>query len=413
MGGVVCNRGRINFKYSGDIYRIGRLDLLSASMLEDQSSRLHCLKIYHLARCGTLWRAKLYSRGISIMSNITQTAKKSMLLVGTLLLASCAAPTLYFPIPKDKIAAFNECMVPAQLGQEKDKNDWLNGLRKFVPTDFPEPALLNSLSESISEILNMLYADKQKLFVPEGKELLSVPFDMHMQPFPFFDSRMVDVVEKISDSGNISLLLQPENLAPANSKKIDTTIPGPDRIAIALKAYLLAYFTVSQNTKGETGFISRDGTKFQFPVEINSISGNKIQVISSVDHSQIGADIIRIILEAIRDGSLDECEALPAVSAATGVEADLLHEIKDIKKNNKECESIRKWKIPTEEELSNMQARANAAESMIATAAGKAVRGGSMGSLNNEALARAAETAIGVMARHTTERVEWCRASVE
>ena len=264
---------------------------------------------------------------------------------------------------------------------------------------------------SVAQILNMLYADKKKLSVPEGKELLSVPFDMHMQPFPFFDSSMVDVVEKIFDSANISQLLQPEIISQANSNKAEMTIP--ERIAKALKAYLLAYFTVSQNTKGETGFISRDGTKFQFPVEIDSISGNnignKIQVISSVDHSQVGADIIRIIFEAIRDGSLDECEALPAINeSATGVKNELLRVFTD--NTDKKC--TRKWKTASEG-LSVMQARANAAESMIATAAGKAMRGGSIGSLGNEALARAAETAIGVMARHTTERVEWCRASVE
>ncbi len=350
-----------------------------------------------------------------------------MLLVGTLLLAGCAsAPTLDFPIPKDKIDAFNKCMVPAhleKLGENKDgvvdEEFWLNGLREFVPTDLPEPALLTSLAKSFPEILNMLYANKKKLSVPKDKQLLSIPFDMHLlsvpfdmhiQSFPYIDSRMVDVVKMISDSTNFSLLLQPENIALVNSKKAKTTIPG--RIAKALKAYLLAYFTVSQNTDGKTGFISGDGTKFQFPVDIDSISGKKIQVISSVDHSQVGADIIRIILEAIRDGSLDDCEALPALDkSATGVKNGLLKVFTENTDNTKgKC--TRKWKIASGG-VDIMLARANAAESMIATAAGKAIRGGSMGSLNNEALARAAETAIGVMARHTTERVEWCRASVE
>ena len=260
----------------------------------------------------------------------------------------------------------------------------------------------------------MLYADKEKLSVPKGTELLSVPFDMHMQPFPYFDSRMVDVVEKIFDSVNLSQLLEPENLALANSKEAITSIPG--RIAKALKAYLLAYFTASPNTNGTAGFISRDGTTFRFPVEIDPTPGNpgnKIQTISSVDHSQVGADIIRIILEAIRDGSLNECNALPAIdTSATGVKKGLLRVYTDSPNTiNEECKI--KWNI-TRNELSGIQARANAAESMIATAAGKAMRGGSMGSLNNEALARATETAIGVMARHTTERVEWCRrASLE
>ena len=270
--------------------------------------------------------------------------------------------------------------------------------------------MLSSLAKSFPEILNMLYANKKKLSVPKDKQLLSIPFDMHIQSFPYIDSRMVNVVKIISYSTNFSLLLQPENIALVNSKKAKTTIPG--RIAKALKAYLLAYFTVSQNTDGKTGFISSNGTKFQFPVDIDSISGNKIQVISSVDHSQVGADIIRIILEAIRDGSLDDCEALPALDkSATGVKNGLLKVFTENTDNTKgKC--TRKWKIASGG-VDIMLARANAAESMIATAAGKAIRGGSMGSLNNEALARATETAIGVMARHTTERVEWCRASVD
>lgn len=41
------------------------------------------------------------------MSNITQAAKKSMLLIGTLLLVGCvSAPTLDFSIPVDKIEDF-------------------------------------------------------------------------------------------------------------------------------------------------------------------------------------------------------------------------------------------------------------------------------------------------------------------
>lgn len=50
------------------------------------------------------------------MSNITQAAKKSMLLIGTLLLVGCvSAPTLDFSIPVDKIEDFNKCMVSGSL----------------------------------------------------------------------------------------------------------------------------------------------------------------------------------------------------------------------------------------------------------------------------------------------------------
>ncbi|MGH8549248.1 MAG: hypothetical protein ACRERU_11750 [Methylococcales bacterium] len=127
-----------------------------------------------------------------------------------------------------------------------------------------------------------------------------------------------------------------------------------------------------------------------------------------MDHSQVGADLIRIILEAIRDGFLarDDCAALPAISeSATGVTAGLLMDF-----HVNACKTY--WKVDLDDFI-EIQMRANAAEAMIASTAGKAIRGGSMGSLNNEALARAVETAAGVIARHTTERVEWCKARIK
>jgi hypothetical protein len=344
------------------------------------------------------------------MSNITQAAKKSMLLIGTLLLVGCvSAPTLDFSIPVDKIEDFNKCMVSGSLEKlgknQSPKEFWHGGLSKvFISPKLTKLKLHTPLFESIPEILNMLYADKERLEVPKGAELLSVPFDMYSSPFPFFDSRIVNVLEKIIDSASFFQLLQMENIAQADINKVDMTIP--ERTAILLKAYLLAYFTVRESSEKINGFVSRDGTKFQFPIEINSISGNKIQAMRSLDHSQVGADIIRIFLEAVRDGSLSNCEGIPAIDkSATGVKVGLLRFYAD-----DACS--KKWKI-TFERLNIIQTHANAAESMIATAAGKAIRGGVFGALNNEALARAVETAIGVMARHTTEQVEWCKARKE
>jgi hypothetical protein len=342
------------------------------------------------------------------MSIFTQFAKK-MLAFGALFLTGCAsAPTLDFVIAKDKVIAFNECMVPLDLQglPQKNGSSWLAGLREFVPKALHKKTSLDSLSASLPKILKMHYADKDKLTVPQGEEQLSVPFDMHIQKFPFIDSEIVDVVEELLFSVNLSSLLQTEAPSLTDSGKAATA--KPERVAKALKTYLLAYFTVGSGSEEKSGFISRDGTKFQFPVQLGTDSKNGIGTISSVDHSQIGADIIRIILEAIRDGSLDTCEALPALDeSATGVGAQLLRVFTD----NKECS--KGWGVPSEAEFSKMQAHANAAESLLGTAAGKAIRGGTLGSLNNEALARAAETAVGVIARHTAERVEWCKASIK
>lgn len=241
----------------------------------------------------------------------TQPAK-SMLAIGTLFLAGCAATsTLEFAVPKDKVAAFNECLVPLELQKlRKNKDDkfWLNDLGKYVQDDLRNQDSLAFLAESLQKIIDMHYANVEKLNFPEGGQLLRVPFDMHIQKFPFIDSKMVDVVEELLFSVNLSSLLQSENSTVAKKEGAPDTQPG--RVAKALKKYLLAYFRVNPNKDGETGFISRDGTKFQFPVHIDSSSINKVQAINSVDHSQVGADIIRIILEAIRDGSLNACERL-------------------------------------------------------------------------------------------------------
>lgn len=325
-------------------------------------------------------------------------------MIGIFLLTGCAStPTLDFSIPPDKKANFAGCMVPVLNGSEQNKDsaeNRQNYLQKWhaiaLPAGHPTP---------LTETFKLLNAYRDKLPLLLSKPKLSVPFDMHTPWFWFFDSQMVSVLEEISNPKNSPLRLLLEN----KSQKFEATIPG--RIAKALKAYLLAYFTISSDLKENVGFISRDGTKFKFPVEID-FDNNKTQAISAVDHSQVGADIIRIIFEAIHDGSMSMCNALPAINkSSTGYRENLLRLNTD-DRDNSESECSLKWS-KNSEIVNKIQARANAAESMIATAAGKALRGGSMGSLDNEALARAAETAIGVMARHTAERVEWCKESIE
>jgi len=67
------------------------------------------------------------------MSNMIQAAKKSMLLIGTLLLAGCvSAPTLDFSIPVDKVEDFNKCMVPDSL-EKLGKNRSLRDEDLIIP----------------------------------------------------------------------------------------------------------------------------------------------------------------------------------------------------------------------------------------------------------------------------------------
>ena len=77
---------------------------------------------------------------------------------------------------------------------------------------------------------------------------------------------------------------------------------------------------------------------------------------------------------------------------------------------NKDKEDDGKEVSITKEKFNEIETDANRSEAAIATAVGKAIRGGFVGSLNNEALAKTIETAAGVISRQTTERFKWCSA---
>jgi hypothetical protein len=143
--------------------------------------------------------------------------------------------------------------------------------------------------------------------------------------------------------------------------------------------------------KAAPGFISRDGTRYQFPgLTIKGAS-------ASIDHSQIGADLIRIAMEAFRD----TYAPLPAVAYATAVKS------KGATEQTIELFALGSAWNGDENRF------ANHAEAIVAGAVGKAIRGGAWGSLNNEALARVIETAAGVLARHSAERIGWCSSKAK
>lgn len=148
---------------------------------------------------------------------------------------------------------------------------------------------------------------------------------------------------------------------------------------------------------GGHGFISRSGVRYQFPGLAGglTLADSKQATGTNIDYTQVGADIVRILLEAIRDSSAP----LPAVPNATGVKHGLLVYDPTDKKNS--------WNM-TETGFLTAETRGNRAESLVGTAVGQLIRGGSWGALNNEAVAKLVETTAGVIARHATERLEWC-----
>lgn len=164
-----------------------------------------------------------------------------------------------------------------------------------------------------------------------------------------------------------------------------------------------------------SGFIARDGSQYSFP-------GLEIQAGRiAVDHSQIGADVIRILFEALRD----TYAPLPVVANATALTVETTNLKKRNYKQNYELTFLDNtanitWSFDRRhpDQLANisldqmqfqtMEAQAREAEAFVAGNVGRVIRGGSWGALNNEAVAKLVETLAGVVARQVTERAQWC-----
>lgn len=156
------------------------------------------------------------------------------------------------------------------------------------------------------------------------------------------------------------------------------------------------------------GFIDRDGSQFGFSGISTSADSLK------VDHSQIGADVMRIFLDAMRDTLVP----LPVLAYSTAGEQPSEFDVMTFQ--NADQPISFDWHMDRHDQSKTMhlsitarqfeyiQALAKQAEASAASSAGKAIRGGAVGSLNNEAIARQLETAAGVLARHAAERSQWC-----
>lgn len=252
------------------------------------------------------------------------------------------------------------------------------------------------------------------------------------------DIKNIESIKNITDISNVIKELAEPNSIPFSLERLlnfnltrENEIEGKEKIrklTVLTEIYFDAYFSPAiesvnhidldkpgsgknaSDSAKKPGFVARDGSKYSF-------SGfSKTDGKLSIDHNQIGADMIRIILEAMRDAFYP----IPASKDST------------LNQNKKKLEALKfnvdiyegdenpgEWKSGgvlytynlNKGGFSKIETSGNKSEATVATAAGKAIRGGFIGSLNNEALAKSVETAIGVLARQTTERFEWCSAS--
>lgn len=144
------------------------------------------------------------------------------------------------------------------------------------------------------------------------------------------------------------------------------------------------------------GFVTRGGQEVKFPaVEAElSLASGKVQA-NKLDYVAIGSDLIRVLLHAIYDAH----DRIPGVSNATGYTLPT--------PLGKQDPDPAKAAVDAEE-LGEIEARAAKIETSVSAGVGRVVRGLGIVALNNEALATAIETAVGVAARKHTEKIMWC-----
>lgn len=182
-----------------------------------------------------------------------------------------------------------------------------------------------------------------------------------------------------------------------------------------------------------SGFIGRVGTQYGFPgtTEQNSPV--------SINHNRISADGIRLLMEAFRDTFAPLPVLAKSTAATLGRLAAFAIDFNDQGQLRPERDGqgqlLPDWenkylinsdgtirfilrydrRDPTksaiisisDDKFQDIEARPRNTEAEVAGIIGKAIRGGSWGALNNEAIATLVETAAGVLAPHTLERGEW------
>ena len=215
-------------------------------------------------------------------------------------------------------------------------------------------------------------------------------------------------------NGNfVSLDIDPTNIEATAAAQLKAKLHVSDAIAREMVTKLVTqllgakadqdgkYHLLTKASDG--GFVTRGGARYVFPgltIGVDPASDSLI-TISKIDFTQVGADVVRVFLEALGD----QLGQLPAAGTSTACQA----------KNAGRLDGYDKLRCYVEDnetvkatQFSKVNDYASQAESVAATATGQIIRGVSWLSLNNESLAKLIETAVGVIARKATEKVAWC-----
>jgi hypothetical protein len=143
------------------------------------------------------------------------------------------------------------------------------------------------------------------------------------------------------------------------------------------------------------GFVTRGGQELKFPsVEAElSLSSGKAQI-TKIDYVAVGADLVRVLLHAVYDAH----DRLPGVTNATAYRVtEYAPAANDPNTTRVDAEA-----------MGRIESRAVKVETVTTAGMGRVIRGIGFVALNNEALAAAIETAIGVAVRKSAEKILWC-----
>lgn len=148
------------------------------------------------------------------------------------------------------------------------------------------------------------------------------------------------------------------------------------------------------------GFVDRSGTTLRFPGLSASVQVDPTHSIelaaTPIDSGRMSADLTRVFLEAFFDAAF----RVPAVQQATALRAATPAAPYPA------FDASRSPVSP--DELATVTRQALRTEAVVTSLVGKAVRGGSLFSANNETVAATLETAAGVFAKKLVEHEGFC-----
>lgn len=148
------------------------------------------------------------------------------------------------------------------------------------------------------------------------------------------------------------------------------------------------------------GFVDRSGNTIRFPGLAAAAQIDADHTVAfaatSVDSRRISADLTRLFLEAFFDAAF----RVPAVQQATALRAST---------QTAPYPAFDASRLPVSPDaLARITRNALRTEAVVTSVVGKAVRGGSLFSTNNETVAATLETAAGVFAKKLVEHEGFC-----